>query len=192
MRAKENLRKAVRIERAQCSEAWVAAQSTHVQKRLLALSEFSGSKAVAIYLAFGAEVSTELVVADCREVGRSVFIPAYDEAFGRYRLCRMDGEVTLRAGRWGILEPVSPDWAGDEEAIDCMVVPGVAFDRDGGRLGHGGGYYDRMAVEPCVKGAWKVGLAFDFQVFDRVPRVAHDVPMDAVVTESRVLKKEGE
>ena len=192
MRAKEDIREEVRIERTQCSQKWLAARSAQVQERLLALPEFSEFKAVAMYLAYGAEVGTEAILADCKAVGRSVFVPAYDEDSGTYRLCRLDADVTLRPGRWDILEPVAPGWVSDAVEIDCMVVPGVAFDSAGGRVGHGCGYYDRMAVEPCVKGAWKVGLAFDFQVFDRVPAVAHDVPMDAVVTESRVLKREGE
>jgi 5-formyltetrahydrofolate cyclo-ligase len=73
-----------------------------------------------------------------------------------------------------------------------MVMPGVAFDRQGGRLGHGWGWYDRMAADLLRLGPFfRVGLAFDCQVVERVPRLETDIRVDAVVTETQVIRSAG-
>jgi 5-formyltetrahydrofolate cyclo-ligase len=91
----------------------------------------------------------------------------------------------LVRGPLGALEPPpgAPEVALDE--IECVLVPGVAFSEDGLRLGRGGGYYD--ATLKHMPRARRVGLAFDAQVLPALPREPHDVPLDAVVTETRTL-----
>lgn len=88
----------------------------------------------------------------------------------------------LVPGRWGLLEPEGEPV--DIAAIDAFIVPGVAFTRRGDRLGYGAGYYDRALG--AAKGRF-VGFAFDAQIVDALPVAAYDVPMDVVVTETRVL-----
>lgn len=91
----------------------------------------------------------------------------------------------LEPGRFGLLEPrPDPARAVDPSMVELVLVPGIVFDREGFRLGFGGGYYDRFlaAIE-----APSIGLAFALQLVDRVPRQAHDVPVDAIVTEREMI-----
>lgn len=87
---------------------------------------------------------------------------------------------------YGIREPIhSPPWP--IELIDFIVVPAMAFDNQGNRLGRGGGYYDRFLSQPGLR-AFKCGLAFDEQLLPAVPMHKHDMPVDAVVTDTQVLR----
>ena len=108
------------------------------------------------------------------------------------RLFRLESFTELVPGAYGILEPsvelrelaekqVSP------AAIDMAIVPGVAFDRSGTRLGHGAGYYDKLLAQLRADSP-RIALAFECQLFDELPRDAHDVPMNAVVTESALYR----
>ena len=86
----------------------------------------------------------------------------------------------LKPGAFGILEPAfDPKRLGRPEDLGLAVVPGLGFDRRGGRLGRGEGYFDRFLAE--AKKAYKVGLAFEFQIVDEVPREAKDVSVDEVI-----------
>jgi 5-formyltetrahydrofolate cyclo-ligase len=95
----------------------------------------------------------------------------------------------LVTGAYGIREP-APDWPLVEPAaVDLVVVPGVAFDRHGTRLGYGGGYYDRMlpTIRAGNPAAALVGLAYGFQVVADLPGDPHDVPVDAIATEAGLV-----
>ncbi|MCK9906995.1 5-formyltetrahydrofolate cyclo-ligase, partial [Frankia sp. Cpl3] len=88
------------------------------------------------------------------------------------------GEENLRQGVWGIFEP-DPDVSqrAEREKLEAIVVPGVAFARDGGRLGYGGGYYDRF-LATLERKPLLIGFAFSCQVIDQVPLEKHDYPLD--------------
>lgn len=92
----------------------------------------------------------------------------------------------LKSGAFGILEP-SPErlLKMNPEIFDLVIVPGVAFDQQGGRLGHGKGYYDRFLE---LSRAFRLGLAFDCQLLETVPTELHDVPMHAILTESGIVE----
>ncbi len=93
------------------------------------------------------------------------------------------GPDDLVKGHFGILEPSSSAPVADPNGLDLILVPGIAFDREGGRLGRGRGYYDRLLAGAS---AFKVGVCFDSQIVPEVPREPHDIRMDAVVTPSGV------
>ena len=86
----------------------------------------------------------------------------------------------------GVLEP-SPEVriAMTPESFDLVIIPGVAFDRHGGRLGYGKGYYDRFLEQTC---AFRLAIAFDFQVIEKVPTEKHDVPMNGILTEAGIIE----
>lgn len=94
----------------------------------------------------------------------------------------------LRIGAYGIREPIAEDQDFDDrsETLDLVLVPGVAFDRRGGRLGYGGGYYDRF-LPRLRSGTITIGLAYDLQLVEQVPAETHDVPLDLLVTETGVI-----
>lgn len=148
--------------------------------RLLALTGERATRTVAVYAALGREADPSGAVATWVAAGITVAWPRVVGAELRFHSATgLDG---LAVGYRGILEP-SPDApAVAVEAIDLLVVPGVGFDRRGGRLGQGGGFYDRLLAAPGRR-ALAVGLGFAVQLVDEVPTEAHDQRLDAVITE---------
>lgn len=178
------MRLEMRAKRRAIDPAWAASAGVAVQERVVGLDAFAGASAVACYIAMRTEVSLDAVITRCRSAGKTVAVPAWRRESGAYGMARLEPGATLVPGLLGIMEPAFPDWIA---SVDMVLVPGVAFDAAGGRLGRGGGYYDRILAEIGDK-ALRVGVAFDFQVVARVPVDRHDVRMDAVVTETKVLQ----
>jgi 5-formyltetrahydrofolate cyclo-ligase len=114
---------------------------------------------------------------------KQFFIPAFDETLDSYRMARYTPE--LKKGRFGIPEPEQPVWAAPDE-IRLILVPAIAFDRAGGRLGRGGGFYDRLLP---LYSAQRLGIGFSFQLLDAVPSEEHDIRMNALLTEKEFLGK---
>ena len=125
--------------------------------------------------AAGAAGSCKVLVPRCPEPGRLEFAAVEDWS-------------ALCAGRFGVLEPAASQPALELGAGDLAIVPGLAFDRAGRRLGRGGGYYDRAFPAERSDAPTLVGLAFEFQVVAEVPSACHDRRMDAVCTEAGLMR----
>lgn len=190
MENKKELRKMISMRKKQVPVEERRRRSVQVMDRLLALPRFRNAKNILFYWAMQDEVSTQDTVLRCASEGKNVFLPVVDGE--NLRIRRFNGRAALVPGEsYSIPEPVE----GSEEAsiseMDLVVVPGVAFDADGGRMGRGKGFYDRLlaGTEAGEDGRsikpYKVGVCFDFQMIDSVPREPHDMLMDAVVSESR-------
>lgn len=160
------------------------------EELLLASDAFADARSVMVYLPFRGEVPTDLIVRKTLDLGKVVSAPVTLRAERRLEPYRLTGRPDeFRRGAYGILEPdparCEPVLPG---TIDLVVVPGVAFDRSGGRLGYGGGYYDRFLAGEAV-GALRVALAFEVQLSaEPLPLDAHDLRMDLLVTERRILR----
>lgn len=153
--------------------------SAAVLRNFQTLEIFQRAKAVGAYMPLPDEVDVTPLF-QCLE--QQVFIPAFDEALGGYRMAMFSRD--WKKGRFGIREPANPVWAGPDE-LDLILVPGVAFDRAGNRLGRGGGFYDRLLPQTS---ALRVGICFDFQTLETLPAEPHDCRMDRLVTESEILE----
>jgi 5-formyltetrahydrofolate cyclo-ligase len=159
---------------------WVVAASRRIQKAVIARPEFQNAGSVACYLSLPPEVQTAGLLDACWSAGKKVCVPAFNEDADRYELVWIERDEKLTQGRMNIHEPLSPRKAGVMD-VDLLIVPCIAYDHSGGRLGHGGGHYDRML------GSWsgfKLGVAFDYQVFEKVPMGSQDIPVDLVITET--------
>jgi 5-formyltetrahydrofolate cyclo-ligase len=185
--AKRVLRRRVLARRA----AWCAGQreeaSAAVRERLLALPEFRAAKGVHAFVSFPDEVDTEPILAACAHAGKTIFLP-YLTPDGKWIGCgRWDGRAPLLPGPFGTWEPPLESRAPVRPtAIDLVLVPGVAFDRRGGRLGYGKGYYDGFLAELREqRGAMPplVALAFSVQIVEAVPLSPWDVRIPQVLTE---------
>lgn len=130
---------------------------------------------VALYAPKSTEVETAAIAAELHRRGVRI---AYPRVVTGTRVLEF-AEGELAPGAFGLLEPTGPALALD--AITAFVIPGVAFDREGGRIGWGRGYYD--ATLAAATGL-RIGLAFDCQLVERIPRDAHDIGVDLVVTET--------
>lgn len=182
--AKAVARQAAQRVRNKLSFEWIAEASGRAQQRLLELPEFQHARVVALYRALPREVSTDALVAACRASGKTVLLPAWNKERGAYGLARWDEGTPLRAGMYGIEEPVERVWVSAAD-VDFMVVTCLAFDVYGFRLGHGGGHFDRLLAE--VRGT-KACLAFECQKLTAVPVEPHDVQVDIIATEKALYR----
>jgi len=182
---KECIRSEVRRLRRDMDATWAAGTGRVIQERVLELPAWKQASAVACYLAVSGEVATELVIERGRLAGKTIYVPACDRTAASYMLLPMPESSKLAAGPMGVPEPEGGEPV-TPAAIDCFLVPGLAFDEHGMRLGHGGGHYDRI-LTGAGPAAVKVGLAFGFQVYERIPAERHDVRMDFIVSENRTI-----
>ena len=186
---KTALRRQLLGRRSTLTKQWIEAQSAAVLARAETCPEVAAAGTIACYLAMPREVQTDRLVEELLACGKRVCVPAGDLESGSYRFAWFDGESGVRVGRMGLREPARVRWAPPAE-IEVVLVPGVAYDASGRRLGHGGGHYDRMLGNPAIQRALFAGLAFEFQVADTVPSGDEDVGVAAVVTERRVIRCE--
>ena len=182
------LRRAVLAQRDALPASEREALGRRVTACLLSQPAVLNARRALVYLSFGSEFDTAPAIAWLRGRGVTIVLPRVErEPRGLVLHEVADPQTDLAPGVWGIREPVSARCPRVErESVDLVLAPGVAFTPDGGRLGYGGGFYDRLLADwpgrPPILAA-----AFDMQVLDELPLAAHDVPVDAVVTESRVL-----
>lgn len=187
MDKRQNIRNKIRAARRRLEPIFVKTASSAAQREALNLAEWRNAKNICCYLAMPLEVQTDAIIKKCRAEGKTLFVPAFFNARQKYSLALFDQDDDISLGRFNILEPVNPKWI-KAQKIDLVFVPGLAFDRHGGRLGHGGGYYDDLLSQPSLRPACKVGLAFEFQIYDHLPLRLDDVRMDVVLTESEIYR----
>lgn len=143
---------------------------------------------ICVYIPFRGEVDLRPLIHWAWERGLQVAVPKTNRATRSMSMHPITGFQDLEPGNWGIAEPKSHIPPLELQTISVVFVPGLAFDLRGGRLGYGGGYYDRffrMAAEAGVK-PLAVGAAYHFQLVERVPTEAHDMRVDQIVTERGV------
>jgi 5-formyltetrahydrofolate cyclo-ligase len=156
-------------------------------ERLLALPELASARTVLAYSATAEEIDPAPVVSVLRERGMVIALPRLLGPERHLSLHRVDADDALVEGPFGLLEPSAGAPIVAPGSIDVTIVPGVAFDSACQRIGHGGGYYDRLFG--IMPGAVTVGIAFDGQVLAEVPREEHDVCLDVLVTPTRTLRR---
>ena len=151
-------------------------------KRLLARAEVQRATTICIYLSTSDEADTLHVVEQLFRLEKTVVVPkAENMALSPYKISSLND---VAPGSFGILEPISSCLRVLSSDIDIFIVPCVAWDMRGFRLGYGKGYYDRLLRGISVP---RIGLAFDVQCLAEVPRTSYDVPVTHVVTETRTV-----
>lgn len=179
----------MRAQRLQLTPADVLARSQAICARLVGMTAFMGARHVFAYVSRGNEVLTHDLIRDLLMDGKRVGVPAFDRERNEYHASWIRHfPDDLQPGKLDILEPRADhrrvvEW----DQFEVLLIPGLAFDGRGHRLGRGKGYFDRMLERAT---GVKIALAYDFEVLAEVPAAAHDVPMDFIVTETRVVRCE--
>jgi 5-formyltetrahydrofolate cyclo-ligase len=180
---KEILRKQYLERREAISSKIVIEKSKKIKKLLFSLPEYKKAKTVLFYVSTGNEVSTiEMIKAALKE--KVVAVPKTNKKNKNLIISKIKSFSELKEGAFGILEPAKINKIGIKD-IDLIIVPGVAFDSACARIGHGGGYYDRLLYKTKAP---KIGLAFEAQIAKKIPCEKHDVRVDKVITEKRVIE----
>ena len=165
---------------------------------LVQLPEYQSAQTVLWYLDCRSELRTRHALPEALASGKRIIVPyctVDDSGANKLGIWWLQGLNELVVGKWRILEPPRERWgepgkAIQPEQIDMVIVPGVAFSRDGGRMGNGQGYYDRL-LQRVRSDCPLVGLCYECQLFDNLTVGGHDIFMDKVVTERAVYEGRG-
>jgi len=154
-------------------------KSKRILKKLLRTGVFKTAEIIMFYIAFDGEVNTEEMIKEAKKLGKIVTVPVCRRDRITLRPCRLDDNVGFKKGPYGICEPSTKRFI-RLKALDLVIVPGIAFDKKGNRLGRGKGCYDRF-LKRVPKDTPSIGLAFEFQILPTIPAKMHDVSVDRVI-----------
>lgn len=179
---KDKIRKEILERRKRLSREEVERKSGIIHEKLLNSGEYKKAKRIVCYISMerSNEVETKTLVERFLKDGKLVFVPYVENE--KVDIAQISGMDDLEKGAFGILEPKKELRTQlDKSQIDLIIVPGLAFDKLGNRIGYGYGYYDEfLACTNCIK----IGFAFSSDIIDIVPRDVWDVRVDKVITDS--------
>lgn len=162
-------------------------KSRRIATQLLRTPEFTAARVVMLFASMPDEADTRPIIDASLAAGKTVLLPRVDPKTRQMAACPIKDVATDTApSTYGILEPVGSICVA-AAAIDFCLVPARAFDRSGGRLGRGAGYYDRFMADHAFR-AFRCGIAFQEQIIDAVPHEAHDLPVQMIVTDSEIIR----
>ena len=161
------------------------AKDERIMGRVLGLPEFEAARTVLLYVSFKSEVDTIPLIRHCLENGKRVVLPKVDREENELLLFEIKNMEELAPGCFGIPEPsVGRDRKAEVHDMDLVIVPGVAFDERRNRLGYGKGFYDNLLKS---KRSPAIALSYEDQIVPALPAESHDVRMDKVVTDKRII-----
>lgn len=168
--------------------------SKQICAKFMALPEYTAARTVMFYIDVRSEVRTRHNLPDALASGKKIVVPWCNEA-GELELFHLANMDELSVGMYKILEPKPelrklPEKVVGPTDLDIVMVPGVAFDRRGARMGHGKGYYDKL-LQHARPDCPLIALAFECQFFPEIPTARHDIFMDKIITEAGVYEGRG-
>jgi len=157
-----------------------------IYEKLIKIVEFDSCKKLFIYVSFDMEINTHKIIKLALEKGKNVYVPkVISKDFGMLAV-RLNNLMDLKKNRMGILEPIDKTEIIDPKDIDLAIIPGLAFDLKGNRIGYGGGYYDRFFSDKKKKLPIMIALAYESQVFPQIQEETYDIIVDKIITEKNV------
>ena len=182
---KNQIRNNLLLKRKQLSKKDVIEKSDKIKHRLFDLDEFKKSKAILFYVSYDNEVFTHKMIKESQSAGKQIIVPFSDKENRCLILSELKDWDELMPGSYGILEPSMENIREIRiDDVDLVIVPGVGFDKKGRRIGHGFGYYDNLLKR---SNAYRIGLAFEAQIVDKIPTEDHDLPVHKIITEDRII-----
>jgi 5-formyltetrahydrofolate cyclo-ligase len=192
---KDALREAVLARRAALSADDRAKASAGITAKLLAHPDYLRAKYVLAYASFGDEFDTAALLNHVLQTGKVLVLPRIEKSIRQLVLHQVSTLNDLVAGKWNIREPRADALLAKLAEVDFALIPGLAFDRHGGRLGYGGGYYDKLlSTTASVNKAHSetpalasLSAAFSCQIADAIPMTSHDIYIPTIITENEVI-----
>ena len=187
---KSQIRSDIANALAALSEKEIAEKTKAIERRLFDFANFLEAKVALLYVNNNYEVATRDILVRTHAYNKIIVLPAYNTETYAMSLMKVDAlEKDLCEGPRGILEPNSERCkVVPIERIDIAIIPAVALDEKGGRIGSGQGYYDRLIPELSIT-TRKVALAFEEQIIAQVPIESHDKHIDIIITDKRIIYK---
>ena len=173
-----------------------AVKESEIENRLFSLDIFKQAKPILMYVSFRSEVATRTSINTIIKLGKKLVLPLVDTRHKVLKLYEVKSIDELKPGYMGILEPGILRYRRCSlKEIDLVIIPGTGFDPGGNRLGYGGGYYDRLLSMEArelaeVNHIPTIALAFEEQIGEEIPSEPHDIKVDMIVTDKRLIKCE--
>lgn len=184
---KSKIRRKILSQRNSIHINTIVMNSKSINNNILAIEEYRSSKSLGIYYPIGSEVQTFDLIRDSLNDNKTVCLPKIIDSttIEFFKIIENSFEkISFQKGKYGISEPSFSTETIDK--IDMLIIPGIAFDLRGNRIGYGKGYYDRFLSSRKAK--YKIGLAYEIQVLNNIPNNELDVPVDIIVTEKRIIR----
>lgn len=182
MNIKKEIRKFIKEKRALLTKDEKEILDNIIFKKIVNSQEYRKAKFIFIFVSYKDEIDTHRVIKKALIDGKVICVPktiSLEEGMYAAQITKFED---LEVGNYGILEPKSENKRIEENLIDLCYVPGLAFDRVGGRMGYGGGFYDRFLIK-IRNNCKKIGLTYSFQVLERVPMGENDIFIDGIITD---------
>lgn len=189
---KEQIRVYQKKQRDSLSQEDRAVWNKMIRRRLQDSAKYHECRRIFAFVSFRSEVDTHDIIRQALEDGKEVFVPRVEDGgMEFYRIYELDGLVT---SSFGVPEPVSSENQRFTEAIkrsnNLMLMPGLAFDRTGNRIGYGAGYYDRYLLLHPTMDFYKIALAYEFQIMTELPTEEYDIRVDEIISPDEVIRCE--
>jgi 5-formyltetrahydrofolate cyclo-ligase len=187
---KDDIRGNIQRALAALSDKEIKDKTLRIEKRLFEFANFLEANIVLLYINSNCEVSSLNIIERCLNYKKIVILPAFVSTKYEMKLMKIDNlDTDLTLGPRNILEP-DPNQCNivPIECIDIAIIPGIAFDEKGGRIGSGDGYYDRLIPKLPIT-TRKVALTFEDQIVPQIQMEAHDRHVDIIITEKRIIYK---
>ncbi|MGL5150676.1 MAG: 5-formyltetrahydrofolate cyclo-ligase [Clostridium sp.] len=180
---KKNIRKNILSLRARVKNG--NDKNQKILNRLIETEEIKKSRNIFVYISFGHEIDTREFIKWCFDNEKQVYVPKITEEKGTMEAIKITSLDELKENKLGILEPIDGKQIKNINDIDVVILPGAAFDLKGGRIGYGGGYYDRYlkGYSNC-----KISLTYEIQILNEIPMEEHDISYDILISEKNIYK----
>lgn len=186
---KRKIRKEILRQRDSIAGGDKKAKDDSIKNFLINLPEFEKAHRILFYASYKSEVDTFALMNYCISINKIIALPKVNKESFELEIYEIKNLSELQAGYQNIPEPLLPkDRTMHIKDIDLIIVPGVAFDEKCNRLGYGKGFYDKMLNE---KSSPAIALSYEEQVVDSVPAESHDIKMDKIITDKRVMVRDG-
>lgn len=184
--SKDQIRQEILRIRNSLSENEIVSNSNIISRKVISTKEFKKSPSIGIYYPIGSEVNTFEIIKYSLATKKTIGLPRIIDSnrilFFKIMENSFD-DIKITKGKYGILENSMSDSIIEE--MDLLIVPGIAFDLQGNRIGYGKGYYDRFLSKR--KANYIIGLAFENQIINKIPKTAYDIPVNILFTEKRII-----
>jgi len=187
---KKALRKEILTKRKNIDTAEKEKMDKEILDRFFESKYYKEAENIFIYISYDSEIDTSEIIDKAFKDGKKIYVPRTEFETRLMDAVEITSFDNLIKSSYGILEPSIEDSHINPNELDLIVVPGVAFDRNGGRMGYGAGFYDRYFKKinkDNIKRIVKLALAYDFQVLEEVPMNVQDVPVDFIITEKEFI-----
>lgn len=183
MKLKDEIRSKIKIKRKTLASEEKYKFDGLIYEKIISTVSYQKANKIFIFVSFGDEVDTHQTIYKAFQDNKQVYVPKVISKKEGMVAVKIQSFQDLKPGIMGILEPENVEIHEDNYEFDLAIIPGLAFDKAGGRIGYGGGYYDRF-LNNVAKNCRLICIGYEFQLIENIPMEAHDIRVHGIITEN--------